>query len=161
MTPHPDNNRQLEQWIDEAMRGLPLRSAPASLEERVLAEIARRAALPWWRKSFAHWPIAARAGFILLCGGIVQVALMAAGWMTAGMDPAPYREALAQPVAWLESTRTVVHAITGFVQLVLRHIPPLWLYGGLAFVAIMYFAVIGLGAAAFKALRTPSSASSL
>ena len=57
------------------LRNLPDRKAPAGLEARVLAEISRRAALPWWRKSFAHWPVAVRLGFLILSARVAAVAV--------------------------------------------------------------------------------------
>jgi hypothetical protein len=49
MSPNPENNeRKLERLIHETLRELPARQAPSSLENRVLAELARRTALPWW-----------------------------------------------------------------------------------------------------------------
>jgi hypothetical protein len=54
MRPHPD--LELEMAIDRELRSLPDRPAPASLAPRVLQAIAERQRLPWWRKSFTHWP---------------------------------------------------------------------------------------------------------
>jgi len=50
---------------------------------------------------------------------------------------------------------SLYHVFSWCVDLVSRmvgSIPPLWLYGGLAFVALMYAAFFGLGAAAYRAL---------
>lgn len=156
MTPSPNNpehEAELERKIHRTLRELQPRPAPRSLEQRVLAEIERRAALPWWRKSFAHWPVAARAVFLVGCIGVVKLALMGAVWVMAGFDPAQYREAFAQPFAWMESGFAVVHAIGGFFEIIGRHIPPLWFYGGLGFIAAMYAALFGLGAAAYRAIQ--------
>jgi hypothetical protein len=154
MTPHPDNrDAQLERFIHQTLRGQPPRRAPRSLEERVLAEIGRRAALPWWRKSFVHWPLAARAVFLVGCIGLVKLALMGSVWIMAGFDTAQFRDAFAQPVAWVDGSLAVAHAIAGCFEIVTRNIPPLWLYGGLAVVAAAYTAVFGLGAAAYRALQ--------
>lgn len=153
MTPTPDPQENIERLIQQTLGELPPRRAPRSLERRVLAEIERRAALPWWRKSFVHWPVTARAGFILLCTGLMKLALMAGVWMMAGFDTAQFKEAFAQPFSWMESGLAIVRAITGFIEIMLRNIPPLWLYGGLVFFASMYAALFGLGAAAYRALR--------
>ena len=39
-----------------------------------------------------------------------------------------------------------------FCGVLYRSIPPLWLYGGLAFVALMYATLLGLGTAAYRML---------
>lgn len=152
MTPSPQNNDRLERAIHRTLRELPARPAPRSLEQRVLAEIARRAALPWWRKSFVHWPVPARAGFIVVLIGTVKIALMGAVWVTAGFDGAQFREAFATQFTWMENGFAVVHAIRDFFDIIFRNIPPLWIYAGLAFLATMYATLFGLGAAAYKTL---------
>lgn len=154
MNPRPDSQEELERTIHRTLRELPTRRAPATLEQRVLAELQRRAALPWWRKSFAHWPLGARAGFIVVCAGMVKFAMMLTVWVTSGFDAPAFRTAFAQPYAWMENIVAVVNAITSFVEIMLRNIPALWLYGGLAFIAAMYATLFGLGAAAYKVLRT-------
>ena len=145
---------QLERLVHRALRELPARPAPRSLEARVLAELSRRAALPWWRKSFVYWPLPARAVFLLASAAVVKLVLMGTVWAMAGFDTAQVQSAFAQPVAWWESVQILVNAVTGFFEVMLRNIPPLWLYGGLAFIATMYAALFGLGAAAYKLLRT-------
>jgi hypothetical protein len=152
MTPAPDHEQRLERTVHRALRSLPPRRAPRSLEERVLAEIARQAALPWWRKSFAHWPLPARVGFLMLSTGIAAFVLLLTVWGGAGLDALPFRSAFAQQFAWMESGLTVVRALKGFVDIVVRNVPPLWFYGIVAFIAALYAAFFGLGAAAYKAL---------
>jgi hypothetical protein len=153
MNPSHDPNSNLERLIHRTLRELPARPAPRSLEQRVLAEIARRVALPWWRKSFAHWPVPARALFIVLVAGVVKVVLMGAVWVMAGFDVAQFRDAFATQFTWMESGFAVVRAIVDFFEIMVRNIPPLWLYAGVAFIGTLYAALFGLGAAAYKALH--------
>lgn len=153
MIPPSEHPREkLEHAIHRTLRELPPRRAPLSLEQRVLAEIARRAALPWWSKSFIHWPMGARLGFLVVCAGIVKLVLMGSVWAAGGFDGGEFRTAFAQPFAWFEAGRALLHAFTGFLEIIHRNIPPLWLYGGLAVVATAYATLIGLGAAAYKVL---------
>jgi hypothetical protein len=154
MTPSPNNEEKLERLIHRTLRELPPRRAPDSLQQRVFAEVQRRINLPWWRKSFAHWPGAAKAAFILLSAGAVQLLLMLNGWVKVGVDTSPYKQAVSQQFSWVESGLAIVHAIGGFFEVLFRNIPPLWLYGGLAFFATMYLALFGLGAAAYKVIHT-------
>ncbi len=162
MIPHSDNREReerLERFVHQTLRELPGRRAPRALEQRVLAEITRRAGLPWYRKDFAHWPVAARVGFMIVCAAFVVACIGAANlaitgsvWMMAGFDPAQFRLAFAPQLLWMENGLAVVHAITGFFEIIGRNIPPLWLYGGLALIATMYVTLVGLGAAAYKTL---------
>ena len=153
MNPPPDHEEKLERLIHRTLRELPLRRAPGTLETRVLAELARRAALPWWRKSFVHWPVPARAIFLLGSVGIVKLVLMAAIWVMAGFDLVQFREAFSQPLSVVENSLAVLRAVTGFFDLVARSIPPLWVYAGTAIVLSLYATLFGLGAAAYKALQ--------
>jgi hypothetical protein len=153
MIPSPENEQQLERAIHETLRGLPVRRAPRSLEHRVFAELQRRAALPWWAKSFGHWPVAARAVFVLLSMAMVKLVFAATLWAMAGFENSVLQEALATPVAWFESACTVGRGIASFFDILLRNIPALWLYAGLAIIATLYATLFGLGAAAYKALR--------
>jgi hypothetical protein len=153
MNPSPDNREKLERIIHQTLRELPPRRAPGSLEQRVLAEIERRAALPWWRKSFAHWPMAARAAFIVLSAGVVKLALLAGVWVMAGFDTAQFHEAFNTKLGWVESGVAVFDAIAGFFDIILRNIPPLWFYGTLAVIGATYFTLFGLGAAAWRVFR--------
>ncbi len=153
MTPSPDPSEQLERVMHRTLRQLPDRSAPATLEARVLAEIARRAAFPWWRKSFAHWPFTAKFLFLVACVGAVPIAWFAISWASSGVDSTSIRTALAQPLAWIHAASAVVQAIVNSFEVVGRNIPALWLYGVLAFFAALYAALFGLGAAAYKAVQ--------
>jgi hypothetical protein len=149
----PDPQKQLEKFVHRALRELPARPAPRSLEQRVLAELARRSALPWWRQSYVHWPMPARVLFLLASVGVAAGVFLAMGWAMAGFDGAQFQQALARPMVWWEGGQTLVSAISGTGEILLRSIPSLWLYGGLAFFATMYATLFGLGAAAYKVLR--------
>ena len=74
----PNDSEKLERLIQSAVKGLPLRQAPRSLELKVLAEIERRSALPWWHKSFAHWPTAVKIGFFVTSGAVAAAATVIA-----------------------------------------------------------------------------------
>jgi hypothetical protein len=150
MTPH--EQEKLERAIHETLRALPPRRAPASLETRVLAEIARRRALPWWKTNFTNWPLGARVAFFLGSAGIVKLVLMAIVWAMAGFDAARFHEAFGPHFAILEAAITVARALGDFVVVTIRAIPPLWLYGGAAIFAALYVALFGLGAAAYRTL---------
>lgn len=148
-----DNSEKLERLIHHTLCSLPPRRAPRELQLRVLAEIGRRAAFPWWRKSFAHWPLGARAAFFVLSTGIAAYSLAGAAWVRAGVDVQKYTSELSLPLAWLESALAVFRAFVACFEIMLRNVPSLWVYGGLGLIAAMYIALFGLGAAAYRALQ--------
>jgi hypothetical protein len=142
----------LERAIHQTLRSLPSRRAPRSLELRVLAELERLAALPWWKKSFAHWPLAARSVFLLLSVALVKLAIMAAVWIMTGFDSAAYADALSAQFTWVQTGLSVARSMWDLSSTLFSRIPPLWLYGTAAIVAALYAALFGLGAAAYRTL---------
>jgi hypothetical protein len=141
--------------LDRILRELPPRRAPATLEIRVMHELERRAALPWWRRRFAHWPFVARAAFIALCGVIVGSTARGDLW-----DIAPARavnEALSLTASWVHPLGTALRSAADLAGTFGGMIPPLWLYGFLSAAVLLYAALFGLGAAAYRSICRPSS----
>ncbi len=142
MTPHEDP--RLEQYIHRALRELPDRRAPRSLEGRVMAALAARQATPWWRSSFDRWPVAARGAFLLLAGGLV-VALMQLG-SSAGLSA----DRVTESPAWLDGLRVVWSSLCSAASTVERNIPRAWWYGAVSAVLVAYVGLFGLGATAYR-----------
>jgi hypothetical protein len=142
--------KNLENFIQRALTSLPERRAPVSLEARVLAEIERLAALPWWRRSYAYWPALARGAFLVVSAA--AAAVMIAGLMTL-LQSAGSTEAageVARRFAWLGLARDTFSTLIDDGWTLFGAIPPLWLYGTLAFVAGCYLTLVGAAAAAYR-----------
>jgi hypothetical protein len=159
MSEHMDSEQKLERLVTQTLRDLPLRRAPGTLEARVLDELQRHAALPWWRVGFAQWPAAARAAFVVVCAALVAATILGGASAIVGMGS--LNEAAALPLSWMHPLLTLMSSVGGVAALVVRVIPPLWLYGALAFGIVLYVALFGLGAAAYRMLYRPSSAGDL
>ncbi len=146
----PEKSDPLEQLLDRTLRPLPLRRAPPALQSRVLEELQRRAARPWWRRSFAHWPSAARAAFVLVCLALVGMVILGGNWTAATVQSLHASGALS-----LSSGRQALAIMTAAAELATlfaRAVPPAWIYAGLAAGAVLYAALFGLGAAAYRTL---------
>ncbi len=154
-----ESEQKFEKLMSQALRGLPSRRAPGTLEARVLAELQRRAALPWWRVGFAHWPAVPRAAFIAVCAALIAATIL--GGASAAIGMRSLNEAAALPLSWMHPLLTLLSSAGGVAALLARVIPPLWLYGALAFGIVLYVALFGLGAAAYRMLYRPSSAGDL
>ena len=137
-----------EMQLDRALRALPPRRAPASLEAWVLGELERRAALPWWRRSFSHWPLAARAAFLVVCAASIRLVFLGSTTATAGVRSLSW----AREIGLLASTGSHLAALIAPAGL------PGWLSAGAAFCAVLYAVLFGLGAAVYRTLylRAPS-----
>jgi hypothetical protein len=144
------NDEKLEQVVAQALRGMPLRRAPASLEARVLGELQRRASLVWWRRSFGHWPTAARAAFVLLNIGLVAATFLN-GFSTV-VGGRSFSDFIAMVMLWMRPFFAVLSSVGGLTPTLVHAIPQGWLYVGLAVSAVLYAALFGLGAAAYRTL---------
>lgn len=142
--PNERREQQLERFIGQALRDQPLRRAPADLESKVMAEIARRAAAPWWQGSFAGWPVAARLLFIIASAGLITFVLKASSTIIAPIKPA----AMFADVAWIPSLLMTIGTV-------FRDLPSFWVYGGAAILAALYLTLFGVSAAAYRTLYAP------
>lgn len=147
MKPSPED---LEKFVHRALREMPNRSAPRTLEMRVLAELERRAALPWWRQSFAHWPAAMRSVFLVISAAAAAILIGGLFLVMRNPETAQMAGAVSARFGWLLVLRSMVDGAQGTAGVVFRAIPPLWLYGSLAFLGVCYATVIGVGAAAYR-----------
>ncbi len=142
MTHRHNPELELERIVQGALRTLPLRHAPSSLEVRVLGELARRAELPWWRRSFLQWPRSARAILVGICvalGGLTSLGGTRIGWMV-------------NPGRGLERTIAVVSAAGDALSALAHAIPSVWIYEALVIGAALYAVLFALGAAAYRTL---------
>ena len=149
----PLNPEKLERNVHAALRALPDRCAPASLIARVQAEIERRAAIPWWHKSYAYWPQWARGTFLAGAGACV-VALLVSVTVTfaGGLEGRGLGGAFGPWIAFARRAYGVGAWIGDLVSLIFSNVPSLWLYGGVAAVVVMYLSLFGLGATAYRFL---------
>ncbi len=149
---NPHDSDKLEAAIHGVLRRLPDRKAPAGFEGRVLAELARRAALPWWRKSFAHWPSFVRMGFV--AGSAVAALALVYGLFALGGSRGALQVAggISNSLAWIAFARDIVSTFDGKVRMLIAAVPPLWLYGAAGTVAICYAALAAIGAATYRAV---------
>jgi hypothetical protein len=145
----PPETDRVERLLDDTLRRLPLRRAPRALEIRVLEELDRRASQPWWRRSFAHWPQVARAGFLATGGAMAGLVLLGGSWLAMAMRTLE----LAEPAsAWVRRVAAVFGAAGNLAASLADAIPRGWLDLGLAAAVVLYACLFGLGAAAYRML---------
>jgi hypothetical protein len=140
----------LERRVDRALRSLPLRRAPVTLESRVFAELERRAALPWWRRSFAHWPLPARAAFLVICVALIGLAFVGAAAAMDGLRSLNDSGALS--LAWAREAGVLIALAGNLLTSLWRAVPPAWAFLGLGVCAALYAVLFGLGAAVYRTL---------
>ena len=146
MTPNESHeaseSQTLERLLDRALRELPLRRAPLTLESRVFGELQRRAALPWWRRSFAHWPLLARAAFLVICGVLIRLAFLGGATAVAGV----------RSLSWAREAGIIAASAANLAALLAHAAPPTWAYEGIAVCAVLYAVLFGLAVAVYRTL---------
>ena len=139
-----------EETLDAELKLLPDLPAPDTLIPRVMAALAAEACLPWYRRTWWTWPLAARvlsvAVLSALWGSLAWVA-----WHTG--DNHVLAGAGDQVGGWLAPFRpawTVLNSVVNALALVLRQGGSWLLFGAVAFAVIMYLSCVGLGTVFYR-----------
>jgi hypothetical protein len=136
MSRDQDRHNELERQLTRVLQEQPLRRAPGSLEQRVLAQIAAEGATARWRRGFTHWPVAARIAFLAASAGVMNLVF--------GAPALPFD--LPSQVAWVQTLFVAMGSVV-------RTVPSLWIHTGLIILMVMYAAVFGIGASAYRTVR--------
>jgi hypothetical protein len=152
---HPEAQNDLETFIHKRLSHLPESAAPESLGRNVLAKIAAREKLPWWKQPFTRWPRGAQflfsAGLAILCAG--------GFWLLSGPI-----EHLAESEFWIRSrsillVREWAGAMEDSLLLLLRNMTWQWFAALGALFAVMYSACLAGGFALYKVASRGSQGS--
>lgn len=139
MNPTPE--QELERLVDEALRRLPPRRAPATLAPRVLAAIAARQHVPWYRQPWSQWPRALQTAFFVFAAALVG-GLYAGAWRLSHVE--------VTPPGWLRPFIAVADALGILLKSLLaamETLSPWLLWGALGVVGVSCLTTLGLGTA--------------
>ncbi len=148
----PRDERELEQYVGALLSRQPLRQAPATLEARVLRELAVRAARPWWLQGFSRWPWAARLLCLPVGLGLVQLSFLTTGRLVSLWQALQASAPASTAQSGLRLLGNMGQAVQTIGNMVTREIPQVWIYGAAGLALLLYAALFGLGAAAFRTL---------
>lgn len=144
----PDSRWEAE--LDQQLKHLPERRAPATLAPRVMAAIQARARQPWFRCTWWHWPPVAQVFSLALA----SVLLGGLTWLALHTDPGSLVNDMgvkaAAGLAPLAPLWSLVVSIARACALLLAQAPPLAWFGAAAFLAAMYLSCIGLGTILYR-----------
>lgn len=143
MRPTPES--ELEQAIDRALRQLPDRRAPDSLVPQVLAALAARERLPWWRKSYACWPWTARILFLALSSGLAGLLIYFTWGLTSGASVGGLTEELGQMSGRLGMVRGLGSTLGNAAVLLVQSAGPWFLWVSVGVVGACYLTTMALG----------------
>ncbi len=146
----PDYQKQLESEVDRLLKPLPNLPAPAGLAPRVLAALANRQALPWYRQPWMAWPLVLQVFalvFLLSSFGALCVACFqltrAAGFTNAVQE-------VGQSLAWLGWVWNVMTVLFDTIILTIKHLGA-WFIAACCFAAVLGYAIcVGLGTACVR-----------
>jgi hypothetical protein len=150
-----DPQSELERQVHLVLRSLPQRRAPEQLTARVLEELARRAALPWWRRSFRHWPWLMRSVFLAVCLGLIGASVLGVAGVSAhvpGLAGAVRGAAQLHVAGGIGQIATALHAALASLSALVRALPATWLEAIALIAGAAYVLLFGLGAAAYRLL---------
>jgi hypothetical protein len=151
MSSRDQTDEKLERLVSQVLRDQPLRQAPASLEARVLGELAARARLPWWRRGIASWPAMVRVPVIAGCAVCVPLVWVLSLWLAARVASAT-RSRIAGPLATLQGAGHTLASLGTLAAHIIQSIPREWLLGGLIATATLYAALFALVAVGYSLL---------
>lgn len=145
MKPDSDPDARLERLIDQVLRDLPPRRAPRTLQMRVLAEIERRSRMAWWRNGFTYWPVTARLAVLMVSMVAASFVVTQVARVFAELASASWLTGVAQMIERMQ-------IIAGALISVADSIPSSVIWGVLALVTVMYVALFGISAFAYRVL---------
>lgn len=137
----------LEKPIHQLLRNLPDRTAPATLEARVMATIAARAAVVWWKRPFAQWPAFWR-GLFLVVSVLIGVGGIA-GFLVLHHDGSGHLLAALHFKPWLETVTlgrafvTIGHALHLVGDALPTFVPRNWVLAAAAAYTAVLLMVLG------------------
>ena len=158
----PDNN-DLEKFIHAQLQKLPEREAPEALVSNVLAAIAKRKKLPWWKQSFTFWPRHIQNMFFVVLGSAFLLAIYLSG-RAADNVTVPDVSAQLSSFAWVGRTlRTIGESLfvtvsnLPFQYFVAFAIVFMLLYGACLAAGFALFKVASSGRSSFASLDADGS----
>jgi hypothetical protein len=154
--PRAHRQPDLEGLVDRALRTLPARRAPQRLAARVQAELARRAALPWWRRGVAAWPAPARVAFGAICVALVSLSVIGGARLLAVAQP--LAQAAQLPLGrlappWAGLLGALWNAAGDVAGALASAVPRSWLGAGALLALVTYGVLLALAAITWRALQ--------
>lgn len=147
---NPNQDQQLESAISRELKALPELTVPKAVADRVMAAIACRAGVPWYRRSWEAWPLALRvaslAMLLALFGGLCFVA---AEFPQSAMIGQAIQRA-GQWFAGLNSLGTTLHILATSAELAIQKLGSALVIVVLVAAGLGYALCMGLGTLYFR-----------
>jgi len=140
-----DYEQQLEERLDRELKELPELQAPPALAARILSAVSRRAARPWYRRSWQAWPVSLRAAslpiLLAMFGGLCWTVSALAHTVVA----APAIQKLVGELAGLRAIWRTLNVLGDAAILSFRHLGPAFVAAVFVALLLAYAACVALG----------------
>ncbi len=144
------DNQQLIKFVDKLCKQQPLRTAPSTLQLRVMRELQLQAALPWWRKSFINWPMPLQVLFVVAALLAAKLMLLIGDW--AGIHWVSSAIAVTKSSSLVSGTEAMLTVTRHVSTQLLSLVPMSVLYTAILAIATLYLLLFGIGVATYKTL---------
>jgi len=136
----------LEKFIHAQLQKLPEREAPEILAVNVMAAIAARKNLPWWKQPFTHWPRNIQSVLFVALAAIFGTVLYGTN-RAANVVSVPDVSEHLSTFAWVG---TIFRSVGESLFLAIRSLGLEWFIGFAVIFALLYGVCLVAGFALFK-----------
>ena len=156
MKPPPNDEDPLTGWTTQVLRQIQDRPAPAGFGIQVLAEIRRRANLPWYQRPWTDWP-APQKWFSALVFAALMIGVFQVGIPLLEDTAAETAYGQKATTAWssLSALRGVGISLVRAARLSLEQVSTTHLTLALGSILAAWFSTLGLGAVCWRATAQP------
>lgn len=138
--------KDLELFIHQQLQKLPERQAPEDLVVNIMAAIAAREKLPWWKQPFTSWPRSIQSVLFLVLASVFSAACYLA-WRPAEVVSVDSITERASSLSWIV---TLFSSVADALVVLLRALSWEWLAGIAVVFCTMYAASVAAGVALYR-----------
>ena len=154
-----DYEQQLAERIDRELKDLPELQAPSALTARILSTVRRRAARPWYRRSWQAWPATWQAASLPILLAMFGALCWSGSVLTRTVGAAPAMQSIASHLTGLRVIWRTFGALADAAILSFRHLGPGFIAAVcialfLAYTACVALSTLSLRLAAARSDRT-------
>jgi hypothetical protein len=140
-----DYEQQLEERLDRELKELPELQAPPALAARILSAVSRRAARPWYRRSWQAWPVSLRAASLPILLAMFGGLCWSVSALAHTVASAPATQKIAGELAGLRLIWRTLSVLSDAAILSFRHLGPGFLAAVFIALVLAYVACLALG----------------
>ena len=139
-------DKNLEQFIHRKLKALPEKPAPEHFASNVMAALARRAELPWYKQPWSQWPAFNQNLFLAL----LMLGVGALCWFALPLAARVSIESMVAKVELISWIPQVLQSLGSAVVIAGKTVRLEWIIGAVAALALFYAWCIAAGVALFR-----------